>query len=166
MAKEIDDNTEMTDEEKKELTRKYEDDILAGLLSAAAYKTDDEEAAEIQIVRNGVTVLKFKIRPLSEEEYLKARKDNTVYRKNKSVGTRVADHIDTGRYRSQLIYDATVDEDREKIWNNKAAWERLSVVTGVDLIDVVLKSGEKNAVLDKLDEISGYQMSLEETAKN
>ena len=33
-------------------------------------------------------------------------------------------------------------------------------------IDVVLKSGEKDAIIDKLDEISGYQLSMEETAKN
>ena len=59
-----------------------------------------------------------------------------------------------------------MDEDREKIWNNREAWTRLSVVNGIDLIDVILKSGEKDAIIDKLDEISGYQLSMEEMAKN
>lgn len=166
MAKELEGNTELDREEIKELTRKYEDDILAGLLAASAYKTDEDETAKIEIVRNGTVVLAFRIRPLSEEEYLRARKDNTVYRRNKTVGGRVADHVDTSRYRSQLIYDATVEKDREKIWNNRDAWSRLSVVNGIDLVDVVLKSGEKDAIIDKLDEISGYQLSMEETAKN
>ncbi len=166
MAKDIIENSEMTAEEKKAMTRKYEDDILGGLLAAAAYKTDDEETAEIEVVRNKQTVFSFRIRPLSEEEYLKARRDNTVYKRNKSVGTRVADHVNTSAYRSQLIYDATVESDREKIWDNKAAWEKLAVVNGIDLIDVVLKSGEKDAIIDKLDEISGYQPTMEETAKN
>lgn len=157
---------EMTQEEKNELTRRYEDDILGGLLAAASYKTDDEETAKIEIVRNKTVVLSFRIRPLAEEEYLKARKENTVYKRNKSVGTRVADHVNTSAYRAQLIYDATVEEDREKIWDNRAAWQKLSVVNGIDLIEVVLKSGEKDAIIDKLDEISGYQLSLEETAKN
>ena len=166
MAKEIIDNSEMTEEEKKVLTRKYEDDILGGLLAAAAFKTDDEETATINIVRNKVTVLTFRIRPLSEEEYLNARKANTTYKRNKAVGTRVADQVNASRYRSQLIYDATVDEDREKVWNNRKAWDQLAVVNGIDLVDVVLKSGEKDAIIDKLDEISGYQISMEETAKN
>ena len=166
MARDITDNSEMTADEKKAMTRRYEDDILGGLLAAAAYKTDEEETKRIDIVRGGVTVLSFRIRPLSEEEYLKARRDNTVYKKNKAVGTRVADHVNTAAYRSQLIYDATVEEDREKVWDNRDAWTRLSVVNGIDLIDVVLKSGEKDAIIDKLDEISGYQLSMEETAKN
>ena len=166
MAKEILDNTEITEEEKKATYRKYEDDILGGLLAAAAYKTDEEETATINVVRNKVTVLSFRIRPMSEEEYLQARKDNTVYKRNKAVGTRVADHVNTSKYRAQLIYDATVDEDREKVWNNRAAWEKLAVVNGIDLVEVVLKSGEKDAIIDKIDEISGYQISMEETAKN
>ena len=166
MAKDIIENSEMTAEEKKAMTRKYEDDILGGLLAAAAYKTDEEETVKIDVVRGAQAVLSFRIRPLSEEEYLKARRDNTVYKRNKSVGTRVADHVNTSAYRSQLIYDATVESDREKIWDNKAAWEKLAVVNGIDLIDVVLKSGEKDAIIDKLDEISGYQPTMEETAKN
>ena len=89
-----------------------------------------------------------------------------MYKRNKAVGTRVADHVNTAEYRSQLIYDATVEEDRDKIWDNHAAWDKLNVATGKDLIDVVLKSGEKDAVIDKIDEISGYQISMDETAKN
>ena len=166
MAKEIIDNTEITEEEKKAITRKYEDDILGGLLAAAAFKTDEDETAKIEIVRSGATVLTFRIRPLGEEEYLKARRDNTTYKRNKSVGTRVADHVDTSRYRAQLIYDATVDEDKEKIWKNKDAWKKLAVTNGIDLVEVVLKSGEKDVIIDKLDEISGYQISMEEASKN
>ncbi len=159
-------NIELTAEEKKATYRKYEDDILGGLIAAASFKTDEDECAKIEICRGKNVVLSFRIRPMSEEEYLQARKDNTVYKRNKAVGTRVTDHVNTARYRAQLIYDATVEEDREKIWDNRKAWEKLSVVNGIDLIDVVLKSGEKDAVIDKLDEISGYQVSLEETAKN
>ena len=74
----IDDTTEMNEEEIKELTRKYEDDILGGLMAAAAFHTDEEDIATINIVRKvagqKVTVLSFRIRPLGEEEYLKARK--------------------------------------------------------------------------------------------
>ena len=166
MAKDIMENGEMTEEAKRETYRKYENDILGGLLAAASFKTDADEITPVEIYRNGNCVLTFHIRPLSEEEYLKARRDNTVYKRNKSVGTRVVDHVNTSAYRSQLIYDATIEEDRDKIWNNRTAWDRLNVVNGIDLIDVVLKSGEKDMIIDKLDEISGYQLSMEETSKN
>ena len=39
-------------------------------------------------------------------------------------------------------------------------------MTGRELIDKALKPGEKDAILNKLDEISGYSSALEEVAKN
>lgn len=53
---------EMTEDEKKATVRKYENDILGGLMAAAAYKTDAEEAVPIEIKRNGAVVLSFRIR--------------------------------------------------------------------------------------------------------
>ena len=46
------------------------------------------------------------------------------------------------------------------------AWEKCNVVNGIGLIDVVLKAGEKDAILEKLDEISGFTPSMEDVAKN
>ena len=157
---------EMTDEEKKATIRKYEEDILGGLLAAAGYKDNEEETAKIEIVRGNAIVLSFRIRPLSEEEYLKCKKDNTNYKRNKSLGTKIAESVNAARFRAQLVYEATVDADREKIWDNQEAWKKLSVINGIDLVDVILKAGEKDAILEKLDEISGYQPKLEDVAKN
>ena len=165
-AFENDNEIEMTEEEKKETVRKYEDDILGGLLAAAGYETDEEDIATIEIKRGKAIVLTFRIHPLSEEKYLKCKKDNTNYKRNRQIGTKIAESVDAARYRSQLIYEATVDEDREKIWDNTAAWRKLNVLNGVDLVEVVLKAGEKDAVLEVLDRISGYQANLEDVAKN
>lgn len=74
--------------------------------------------------------------------------------------------MDAARYRAQLIYEATVEEDRDKIWDNRDAWKNLNVLNGIDLVEVVLKSGEKDEILSKLDEISGYQPTMEDVAKN
>ena len=62
--------------------------------------------------------------------------------------------------------EATVEEDRDKIWDNRDAWKNLNVLNGTDLVEVVLKSGEKDEILAKLDEISGYQPTMEDVAKN
>jgi len=40
------------------------------------------------------------------------------------------------------------------------------VLNGVDLIDKALLAGEKDAVLELIDKISGYSVTAEETAKN
>ena len=157
---------EMTKEEKRAMTRMYEDDILSGLLAAAAFRTSDESLVNIEIARKGVTLFSFRIHPLSEQEYLDCKKRNTKYKKNKALGTRIADSVDAARYRAELIYISTVDEDREKLWDNQKAWRQLNVLNGIDLIETVLMAGEKDEVLTKLDEISGYEQTLEDTAKN
>lgn len=156
-----------TDEETARNTlRNYENDILGGLLAAANYKNDEDEIVPIEIARGGVVLLKFRIRPLSEDEYVKCRERHTKYVRNKQIGIKVPEDTDTNMYRSALIYQATVAEDREKLWDNKTAWKQLDVLSGAELIGKVLKPGEKDAVLNKLDEISGYSSALEEVAKN
>lgn len=157
---------EMTEDAKKALTRKYEDDILGGLLAAAAFKTNEEDTVLIEIKRRDVVLFKFHIRPLSEEEYLDCKKRNTNYKKNRQLGTRVAESVNAARYRAELIYLATVEKDREAVWDNRNAWHQLNVLNGIDLVEVVLMAGEKDAILSKLDEISGYQPTLEDVAKN
>lgn len=165
MSKEIK-TVEMDEETTQETLRTYENDILGGLLAAAGFAEDESETETIEIRRNGVTYLRFKIRPLSEEEYEKCRELHTHYVKSKRLGgIRIPESTDNAKYRSELIYTATVAEDREKIWDNKAAWAKLDVMSGRELIGRVLKPGEKDAIIDRLDEISGYS-SLEEVAKN
>ena len=168
MAKTTENTTEvqMTPEETKANVRMYEDDILGGLMAAAAYKTDMDEVATIQIIRHKAIVLEFRIRPMAEDEMAKIKKKNTIYKRNKANGLRVAESVNSADYRSELIYEATIEEDRAKIWDRADAWEKCSVVNGSGLVDVVLKAGEKDAVLEKLDEISGFTPSMEEVAKN
>lgn len=157
---------EMGAEADKNLIRSYEDDILGGLLAAANFQNDEDEIVPIEIARNGVVLLKFRIRPLSEDEYSKCKNRYTKYVRNKQIGIKLPEDTDSVMYRNALIYQATVDEDRTKLWDNKEAWRKLDVINGVELIGKVLKAGEKDAVLEKIDEISGYNSVLEETAKN
>jgi len=160
------DEIELTEEENKGQLRTYEDDILKGLLAAANYKTEEDNIHPVEIVRNGVVLIKFHIRPLSEEEYQTCKEKNTKYVRNKQLGIKFPEDTNSVRYRSALIYQATIDEDREKIWNNKDAWKELNVLNGIDLIEKTLLAGEKDAVLELVDKISGYTATTEEVAKN
>ena len=126
----------------------------------------DNETKKIgAAVTEGLT-LSFRIHPLSEDDFMACRKRHTKYKKNRQAGgIKVADEVDASAYRSAVIYEATVEEDRRKIWDNKAAWEKLDVIAGYQLVERVLKGGEKDAIYDKIEEISGYG-SVEEIAKN
>ena len=156
----------MDDEVNKNTILTYENDILGGLLAAANYKNDEDEIVPVEIARNGVLLLRFRIRPLSEDEYVKCKERNTKYVRNKQIGIKVPEDTDTSAYRSALIYQATIEEDRARVWDNKEARKQLDVLSGAQLIDKVLKPGEKDAVCTKIDEISGYSSTLEEVAKN
>lgn len=157
---------EMDEETTQNTMRAYEDDILGGLLAAANFKKDEDEFVEIEVARKGVVYFKFRIRPLSEDEYVKCKERFTTYVRNKQIGIKVPEDTDSNAYRSSLIYEATVEEDRKKLWDNREAQKKLDVLSGYQLISKVLKPGEKDAILNKLDEISGYSSSLEEVAKN
>lgn len=157
---------EMDEETNNNTLRYFENDILGGLLAAAAYTTNEDEIVPIEIIRNGRMLIKFRIRPLSEDEYSKCKNRYTKYIRNKQIGIRIPEDTDTVMYRNALIYQATVDEDRAKLWDNKQAWKQLDVLSGAELIGKVLKAGEKDAICDKIDEISGYSAMAEEAAKN
>lgn len=143
----------------------HEDDILRGLLAAARYKEDQQ--VTITISRKGTKLFSFRIRPLSEDEYNECRERASTYEANPRLGgIRMPVAVDTAKYRSLLIYTATVPEDRQALWDNREVWQQLNVLSGWQVIDRVLLAGEKDAVLAKVDELSGYGASLEEVAKN
>ena len=97
---------EMDKETNEGIMRTYEDDILGGLLAAADYINDEDEIVPIEIARNGVVLIKFRIRPLSEEEYVKCKNRHTKYIRNKQIGIKIPEDTDTAMYRNALIYQA------------------------------------------------------------
>lgn len=160
-------DTTATTEEMQADARKNEDELLNGLLAAANYKDDADESVEIVISRQGKDLFSFHIHPLSEEDFSRCRKRCTKYVKSRTnAGVRIPEEVDTVKYRNMLIYEATVPEDRAKVWDNKQLWKAKDLATGIEAVDILLKAGEKNAVCEKIDNISGYEMTEEEVAKN
>ena len=161
---------ELTEDEELELLRDNEEDFIQGLIHAAGYTQTEKQ--KLEIIREGKLFFAFHIRPLSEEEYERCKKKNTKYVRNKRMGMKVPEETNAVRYRASLIYQATVMEDREKLWDNRKVWESLKsmglpVMNGLDVIEYSLKAGEKDRVLEAIDSLSGYaDTNLEEVAKN
>lgn len=144
-----------------------ESDILQGLLALGNERDDEANYKPVEIRRNGRLLLAFRIRPITEEENQICWRRATKYAGSKPGHPKVAIETDTTKYRSHLIYTATVDEDRKKVWDNKEAWKQLNVIQASDLIDRVLLAGEKSRIIDIIDEISGFGgEEAEELAKN
>ncbi|MCL2215393.1 MAG: hypothetical protein FWB91_00100 [Defluviitaleaceae bacterium] len=132
-----------------------EDEILAGLLEMT--KSDDESTYRmVEIARNGKKLLQFRVRPLSEEESQQCHRNATKYARSKPGQPKIPIETDGARYRSYMIYAATVDEDKAKVWDNPKIKQARNVLDSIDLIDLVLLAGEKARVLMLIDEISGF----------
>ncbi len=143
-------------EEKKtpEALLPMEQDIISNIIDATRHSNDD--IVTIEIVRNGKVAFTFHIQPLSEVEYQKARKKHTQYKRSKSYGgMKLPEETDTTAYRSELIIMATVPEDK-KIWSDKRIMDAFGLVSQLEVVDKVLRAGEKDRVVDKIGEISGY----------
>ncbi|WP_060210312.1 phage tail assembly chaperone [Sporosarcina koreensis] len=142
-----------------------EEDVLRGILGA--YENNQDDTVTIEIARGGKTFFAFDIRGLSEKEYNDLQDRATKFKKAKNLGgVKVAEETNITKFRSLLIYHATVPEHRKKLWDNKQAWNQLNVLNGPDLIDKVLKAGEKSAIIDKIDDLSGFGTESDQLIKN
>lgn len=160
---------ETNEEDTKTLIRANEEDFIQGLIDAAEFAS--EETQRIEIIREGRLYFAFNIRPLSSQEYEKCKKKHTRYVRNKQLGMKLPEDTDRIKYQSAIIYEATVEEDREKLWDNRKVWDALNakkdrIMNGLDVIEYSLKAGEKDKILEAIDKLSGYESNLEEVAKN
>ena len=91
--------------------------------------------------------------------------------RNKQLGMKLPEDTNRVKYPSAIIYQATIKEDREKLWDNKKVWatlndQGLQIMNGLDVIEYCLKAGEKDKVIEEIDLLSGFEIGLEEVAKN
>lgn len=128
---------------------KVEQDIVSALLDAGSWRKDNIER-EIRITRDEKVLFTFKIEPLDEDGWRKCRRQNT---RNKGKRT---EELDDSRFLSQVIYEATIEEDKQRLWRNKDAWKKINVTNGVDVVNFVLKPGEKTKIVEVISTISGY----------
>lgn len=143
-------------------------DELERLLTAAAFKDDAANWEHIVIRRKGQKLLEFSIRPLDELELAELRRECTRYMPNPAGREypRIEGEVNLVKLRSLKIYTATVSADRARMWDDPQLQQRLGVMRGEDVIDCVLMAGEKDAVIERIDAISGYGAQLVEAAKN
>lgn len=159
-------DVEMTPEEIRTDLLINEDEILKAL----ADKDNHSDSIRTVNVNFGKAKFAFRIRPLSEKEYDKCRERATKYQKMKRLGgMRLPESTDTPAYHTELIYAATIDEDKAKLWDNKRLWQATGAITGRDMVDKLIPlAGQKQKIIDLIESISGFDDDDEyqETVKN
>ena len=156
-----------TPEEIREELAFNEDEILRALTDQSHH---EDLTKTIEVSLGAKAKFSFRIRPLSEKEWDKCRERNTKYQKNRRLGgKRLPESTDTTGYHSDLIYTATVAEDRAKLWDNKKLWNAVGALTGTDMIDKMIPyAGKKQQIIEQIEQISGYNDDddYHETVKN
>lgn len=144
-----------TPEEIREELAFNEDAILRALTDQSHH---EDLTKTIEVSLGAKAKFSFRIRPLSEKEWDKCRERNTKYQKNRRLGgMRLPESTDTTGYHSDLIYTATVAEDRAKLWDNKKLWNAVGALTGTDMIDKMIPyAGKKQQIIEQIEQISGY----------
>ncbi len=158
------------DEVKRDELLEAEDTILqdiSGVLEAMETITKYET---FEVIRDGKKLFSFRVRGLDDEELEKCRDQATKIVKDRRLGNlAVPRDFNAAKFNSLMIYTATHPDDRKALWDNKTLWDKAGVLAGWQLVDKVLKRGEKESVIELIEKLSGYgeeRESLEETLKN
>lgn len=159
------------DEVKRDEILAAEDTILQDIGGVLEAMETIVEYKTFEVVRNGKKLFSFRVRSLDDEEFEKCRNEATKVAKDRRLGSlAIPREFDAAKFNSLVIYTATHPDDREAIWDNKELWEKADVLAGWQLVDKVLRRGEKEKVIELIEELSGYtdeeSESTVETLKN
>lgn len=137
-----------------------ENNIVEALMGAAAFRSNDN-LREVVIQRGDRELFRFKIHGVDEDTVNKCRKLATKNRGRRD------ETVDWLRNAANLIYEATVDDDKQRFWNNREVWQKLDCVTGSDVVMKCLTPAERAKIVEVIENISGYDDNgLDDFIKN
>ena len=140
----------------EKIEKEDEYDLVSSLLAAAEYQQAPEMVKEVEIRRKGKLYFTVHVHPVSVEDISFARKKASKYYENPQGKKlpRVRGELDSNLFNSWIIYLATTEADREKIWGNAAMMKKLGHLKPVESINSLLIAGEKSQLIDLIFDIS------------
>jgi len=158
-------------EEKKDYIVQNENVILQDVAGVLEAMETIIEYKLFEVIRDGKKLFSFRVRGLDDSEFEKCRDQATKVAKDRRLGSlAVPREFNSAKFNSLVIYTATHPDDKKVIWDNKDLWQKAKVVTGWQLVDKVLKRGEKEKCIELIESLSGYAdedaENTEETLKN
>ncbi|EZH67894.1 hypothetical protein DH09_08200 [Bacillaceae bacterium JMAK1] len=128
-----------------------ETDLLNSLLDAHNYK--QEKHQKIEIVRDGKRYFSFAVRGIDDQEQDAIRKK---YTSMKGKGKNQRPEFDSVGFVNSLIYNATIEQDKKRLWNNKDFQFKMNLINPTDVVGAVLLAGEKDYVAEIIHDLSGF----------
>jgi hypothetical protein len=158
-------------EEKKNYIVQNENAILRDVAGVLEAMETIIEYKVFEVIRDGKKLFSFRVRGLDDSEFERCRDQATKVAKDRRLGNlAVPREFNSAKFNSLVIYAATHPDDKKAIWDNKDLWAKADVVTGWQLVDKVLKRGEKEKCIELIEELSGYAdedaETTDETLKN
>lgn len=105
--------------------------------------------------------VEFKVQALKSAVYTRIDRECNSWeriRENNWMPTADPSKFDTVRFQSEIIYAATIPEDKAAIWDNPALWNREAGVLGaLDAIQDLLDAGEAAYATQVIETISGFK---------
>jgi hypothetical protein len=150
-------------EQEREDALAREPDVLAAITRLREFEADRRVRVPVRRevrANEYVDLGAFHIRPLAGSQIERLQEQCMVWRKDAS-GKRHERVIDVNRFAGWLVLEATEPEDRQRWWESPEVRQRLGVGSSLDAITRLL-AGAKQAVAQKVLEISGYDPNLEE----
>ena len=147
-------NKESTNVTGLESSTNFEQDeksLVKALLEAADYKTGNEDSIKKIFVKkqSGETLFSFRIRGLSQSEIQIPNPAGPKYPK-------ISGERSTTEYHNNLIYTATVDEDKQRIWGNNDIKQKFNIFDDADCVDILLNAGTKSKIVEEVLKLSGF----------
>lgn len=102
------------------------------------------------------TVLSIPLHRIEKDDYEKASRMAVVKEKRGPGGKKIPDEIDQDLYRMQLIYQATTEEGRKELWDNREVWAAKNCRSPLQVIEKATLPGERAALERLIDKISGF----------
>ena len=158
-------------EDKKEYLSQNEEAILQDVAGVLEAMETIIEYKLFEVIRDGKKLYSFRVRGLDDSEFEKCRDQATKVAKDRRLGNlAVPREFNSAKFNSLIVYTATHPDDKKVIWDNKDLWAKADVVTVWQLVDKVLKRGEKEKCIELIESLSGYTdeeaEATEETLKN
>ncbi len=161
----------MSEEKKDYMVQNNEDVILQDVAGVLEAMETIIEYKLFEVIRDGKKLFSFQVRGLDDSEFEKCRDQATKVAKDRRLGNlAVPREFNSAKFNSLVVYTATHPDDKKVIWDNKDLWAKADVVTSWQLVDKVLKRGEKEKCIELIEGLSGYAdedaEDVEETLKN
>ena len=144
-------NTNVTGLESSTNFEQDEKSIVKALLEAADYKTGNEDNTKKIFVKK-------QSGGLSQSEIQAAAKKATKQIPNPAGPKypKISGERSTTEYHNNLIYTATVDEDKQRIWGNNDIKQKFNIFDDADCVDILLNAGTKSKIVDEVLKLSGF----------